>query len=137
MSTVIRPELSKRNDYYISKHRYYELRHFCLQYGDFKKKYLDGPVNHSVYKIVGKRQSSKQDPVASEVEYQEHYRSLMSQIETASEKTDKYLGNYIFTAVTEGFTYDQLNARVDIPCSRTEYYKLYRKFFWLLDKEHG
>ena len=39
MSTVIRAELSKNNPYYISKHRYYELKHFCLQYNEWKKAY--------------------------------------------------------------------------------------------------
>ena len=27
--------LSKKNKYYISKHRYYELKHFCLQYNEW------------------------------------------------------------------------------------------------------
>ena len=41
MSTVIRPELSYRNTWFVPKHRYYELKHFCLQYPDWKKRYLD------------------------------------------------------------------------------------------------
>ena len=32
MSTDIRPEISPNNKYWIEKHRYYELKHFCLQY---------------------------------------------------------------------------------------------------------
>lgn len=32
MATVIRPEISPKNKYWISKHRHYELKHFCLQY---------------------------------------------------------------------------------------------------------
>ena len=47
MSTLIRPELSKENPYYISKHRYYELTHFCLQYHEWKELYLSLDVyNH-------------------------------------------------------------------------------------------
>lgn len=30
-------ELSERNPYYISKHRYYELKHFCLQYPEWEE----------------------------------------------------------------------------------------------------
>ena len=41
MSTIIRSELSKKNKYYISKHRYLELKHFCLQYYEWKNKYLE------------------------------------------------------------------------------------------------
>ena len=39
MATVIRAELSKNNKYWISKHRYYELKHFCLQYPEWQKEY--------------------------------------------------------------------------------------------------
>lgn len=37
MGTTIRPEISKKNRYWIDKHRYYELKHFCLQYPTWKK----------------------------------------------------------------------------------------------------
>ena len=37
MSTVIRPELSKNNEYWIPRQRFYELKHFCLQYPSWKK----------------------------------------------------------------------------------------------------
>ena len=44
MATTIRPELSEKNPYWIERHRYYELKHFCLQYPIWKKAYaaLDG-----------------------------------------------------------------------------------------------
>lgn len=37
MGTVIRSEISKKNPYYINKHRYYELKHYCLQYYIWKE----------------------------------------------------------------------------------------------------
>ena len=30
--TAIHPELSPKSRYWIDRHRYYELKHFCLQY---------------------------------------------------------------------------------------------------------
>ena len=39
MSTVIRNEISKKNKWYIGKHRYLELKHFCLQYPEWKEEY--------------------------------------------------------------------------------------------------
>lgn len=47
MGTTIRPELSEKNPYWIEKHRYYELKHFCLQYPIWRKAYsvLDGYAN--------------------------------------------------------------------------------------------
>lgn len=49
MATTIRAELSEKNPYWIEKHRYYELKHFCLQYPIWKKIYrsLDGLSGHS------------------------------------------------------------------------------------------
>ena len=41
MGTVIRPETSKKNKYWIPRHRYHELKHFCLQYPLWKKAYLE------------------------------------------------------------------------------------------------
>jgi hypothetical protein len=51
MSTSIRPEVSDKNEYWIDKHRYYELKHFCLQYPLWKKCYndLDGIGGHLSY----------------------------------------------------------------------------------------
>lgn len=39
MATRIRPELAENNKYWISKHRYYELKHYCLQYPLWKSAY--------------------------------------------------------------------------------------------------
>lgn len=41
------PELSEKNPYWIERHRYYELKHFCLQHPLWKKEYdmIDGASN--------------------------------------------------------------------------------------------
>ena len=36
MTTSIRPEIAYSHPYYVSKHRYYELKHFCLQYYEWQ-----------------------------------------------------------------------------------------------------
>lgn len=49
MGNIIRAEVSENNPYWIEKHRYYELKHFCLQYPTWKRNYvsLDGLSSHS------------------------------------------------------------------------------------------
>lgn len=47
------------------------------------------------------------------------------------------VGIYILNGVTEGWSYDILKARLGIPCCKDTYYELYRRFFWLLNKERG
>lgn len=41
MATVIRAEISEKNKYWIDKHRHYELKHFCLQYPEWKRAYTE------------------------------------------------------------------------------------------------
>ena len=59
MATLIRPEISRKNKYYIDKHRHYELKHFCLQYPSWKKAYADLlDLGISLSKTDGIRSSS-------------------------------------------------------------------------------
>lgn len=112
MATTIRPELSEKNPYWIERHRYYELKHFCLQYPIWKKAYadLDG---------LSRRPADME---------------IFSRNRTTGDPTDAELSNYILKGVTEGWSYDILNARSNIPCCKDVYYNLYRRFFWLLNK---
>lgn len=51
MGTVIRAEISANNRYWVEKHRYYELKHFCFQYPEWKKRYraIDGHGARACY----------------------------------------------------------------------------------------
>jgi hypothetical protein len=137
MGTTIRPELSEKNPYWLEKHRYYELKHFCLQYPIWKKAYssLDGlatrPSNLSIFvsgNILG-------DPTARCAIAKVFYSERLNMIKGVAEETDPTLADYILKAVTEGWSYDVLKARLGIPCCKDVYYDLYRRFFWLLSKE--
>ncbi len=133
MSTTIHPEVSEKNKYWIDKHRYYELKHFCLQYPLWKKEYqsFDGysklPVGNEIV-----QDNNHGDPTVKCVENREYYFNRMKIIEQTAIKTDSILGRYILIGVTEGFSYNGLKMKYDVPCCRDTYYDLYRRFFWLL-----
>lgn len=112
MATVIRAELSKNNKYWISKHRYYELKHFCLQYPEWQKE-------HS----TTKRELTKN-----------HCLELITLIEETAREADQYLYDYIIKGVAEGRSYTYLKTVLGIPCGKDMYYDRYRKFFWLLNE---
>lgn len=136
MTTLIRPEISKVKEYHISKHRYYELKHFCLQYPEWKKiifskSYLKGS---SIIKGIGADQIEFVNPTLDVVEWLDKYQKNIELVEAASDAADPVLSNYILEAVTKGATYEHLKTLKNIPCSRGTFYKLYRKFFWYLDK---
>lgn len=128
MSTTITPELSRKNKYYISKHRYYELKHFCLQYPEWKYQMVTlGGVMRNANLI--------EDPTGETATKLADLKSNISLIRKLAMESDKDLASYIFKAVTEERTYENLKTFFDIPCGRDMYYDRYRKFFWLLDKE--
>lgn len=136
MSTVIRPEVSKKNRYWISKHRHYELKHFCLQYADWKKtySYLDG--NTVAATNLERLPSGNEvgDPTADFALQKAYYLERIKLIEKTAEEADKYLSDYILKAVTEGISYTCLKFKMEIPCGRDMFYDRYRRFFWLLSK---
>ena len=133
MSTVLRPEVSDRNEYYISKHRYYELQHFCLQYPEWEKSrnFILGLKSRSQsLGIFSKGRYS--DPTEKNAEELVKYSRWMDLVNDAASNTDPYLGKYIFKAVTEQYTYDQIKARFNICCSKADFYQMRRRFFWIL-----
>lgn len=130
-----KPELSKKNKYWIDKRRYYELKYFCLQYPLWKQAYEDqDPIKVTSYELVRTPSGTLSDPVALCAAEREIYLNRMCYVEKAARDTDPFLASYIFKAVTEGYSYDYLYSRLEIPCSRDTYYDRYRKFFWLLDQ---
>ena len=137
MSTTIRPEISERNKYWISKHRYYELKHFCLQYPTWKKAYnaLNGFAASKNFTDIMAKTNSISDPTEKCVESMIFFSERIEMVEKAAEEAGgPVIGTYILEAVTEGISYECLNARDRIPCCKDVYYDIYRKFFWLLNK---
>ncbi|MCD8372221.1 MAG: hypothetical protein LUD27_02840 [Clostridia bacterium] len=136
MSTDIRPEVSKKNRYWIDRHRYYELKHFCLQYPIWKKSYtsLDSMVRFANDISNSSKTNKTQRPVEDCVIAREYFYDRIKMVEDAAKETDDVLGTYILKAVTEGLSYDCLRAKYNVPCCKDTYYNLYRRFFWLLSK---
>lgn len=136
MGTMIRPEISEKNPYWIEKHRYYELKHFCLQYPIWKKIYisLDGYNRTLIDSFLAVTNKGISDPTERCVETREFYYDRIKLIENVAYTTNEKLAGYILKGVTEGVSYEILKARLNIPCCKEAYYNLYRRFFWLLDK---
>lgn len=126
-----RPELSKKNKWWIPKHRYYELKHYCLQYEDWKDK-LNAYGDVQTSGIV-RTNPEWSDPVGNEAAYREYYLSQMRMVESSAYEADQDIGTYILRAVTEDLSFTILNMVYDIPCGKDMYYDRYRKFFYILD----
>ena len=131
----VKSELSVKSPYYLPKHRYYELKHFCLQYHDWKKqlKMLDSPQTPEFLERVHKTTA-----LSNPTEYIGIRRAALSEnirlIEEAAKAADKELAPYILKGVTEGAGFETLKANAGIPCERDTYYDRYRKFFAVLSR---
>lgn len=136
MATVIRPEISEKNKYWIDKHRHYELKHFCLQYPEWKKAYAEFSNVGIPLSMIERIPTSNipGDPTAKRALLRTYYSEKIKLIEKVALETDIYLHNYILRAVTEGLSFTYLKTRLDIPCGKDMYYDRYRRFFWLLSK---
>jgi hypothetical protein len=136
MGTVIRAEVSKRSKWWLPKHRYYELKHYCLQYRDMKEE-LESLIKlpGSFCDISGKG-SYYSDRTGNTAVLRAYLTRRVEGIEQAALETDAELYGYILKAVTEGYTYEYLHGVMGIPCSRDYYYERYRKFFWVLSRKN-
>lgn len=136
MATLIRPEISEKNKYWIDKHRHYELKHFCLQYPTWKKKYEMFGVPTISTSVIDRLPSGNDygDPTARFVIKKAYYSERINLIENIAKEADRYLYKYILKAVTEGLSYTYLRSKLDIPCGRDMFYDRYRRFFWLLSE---
>lgn len=137
MSTVIKPSLSRKNKYHINRHRYYELKHYCLQYHSWKKQYqrLDRELQIFVPNLCNNpvQTFNIADKTAElAIEKAELDRNIKL-IETVAAASDPDIGGYILKAVTEGHSFNQMKMIHEIPCERDMFYDRYRKFFWLLN----
>lgn len=138
MASNLRPELSKKNKYWIDKNRFYELKYFCLQYPLWKKAYevLDG-IHICSYELSSVKSGLPGDTIGDCVEERLRYLERMKTVEDAAIESDPYLASYILKAVTEGLSFTYLQSVLEISCSRDTYYDRYRRFFWLLDNKRN
>lgn len=134
MGTNIRPEISERNPYWINKHRYYELKHFCLQYNGWASAYkaLDGKTARPL--LDGRASGGAGDPTEKCAERRVYYADRMAMVRQAALDATADFHEQLLLAVTEGLSYEHIRARTNIPCSKDEWYECYRRFFWLLSK---
>lgn len=122
MGTAIRAEISSKNKYWINKHRHYELKHFCLQYPEWKKAHSD------------LREEITPLSITKRVAMQTIYSKNIDLVEKTAREADPYLYEYIIKGVTEGKSYTYMRTVLNIPCGKDMYYDRYRKFFWLLSE---
>ena len=95
MGTTLRAELSEKNPYWIEKHRYYELKHFCLQYPIWKKAYaaLDGTNTKTMNLAMRVITNNIDDPTSRYAIARAYYADRMNMLERVATMTSPEHGD--------------------------------------------
>lgn len=128
----VRP-LNERK-YNISKHRFAEVYHFCLQYPEWKDELKYKTDNLNGVQITDMPTShSNESSVETLAIRRATLESKCKVIEQTAIETDPEIYQYILKAVTNEFiSYNYLYTVMGIPCSRNTWYERRRKFYYLL-----
>ncbi len=131
----VRPINEKK--YNISKHRFMELYHFCLQYTEWKDelKYKKDTVRSvNVTDMPARRENG--DATANLAIRRAGLRRKCELIEQTAVEADPDIYQYIIKGVTEeNATYKYLKQILGMPCGKKMYYERRRRFYWMLSKK--
>lgn len=120
----------------LSKHRYYELLHWCLQYPEweatiqrikFLPEVMDSRQRNS--KWIAKRKTEDLGTLLAELSAN---RELVQRV---CHNAGSEIYPWLLLAVTRGTSFNELKMVHEIPCEKDMFYDRRRRFFLLLDKE--
>lgn len=139
MATTYRAELSPKNKYWISKHRFFEVCHHCYQYSEWKDEYAmldDISVKGLDYDKPPADKYAFGDATANIATRMAVLRDRMELIEQTAEEADSEFAKYLLKAVTEEhITFNYLRNVMGMPCGKNQYYERRRKFYWLMSQK--
>lgn len=124
------------DDYRISKHRYQELKAFCLQYDEKKNKIrygLSSVQNDGTPTGGGAGRPTERQAIDNE-----QYKRDCLMIEEAAVKANPGIWKYILKSVTLGLPYEFIEYDEDlgrITVGKTDFYAYRKLFYHFLDLE--
>lgn len=132
----IRTDTSDRSSYHLDKERYLELKHFCLQYPNWKKELsnMQKFPSGSILDLSDKTDKVGTDTIYKTVAKMVLLRDKVHLVDVTllrAEEND-IIREYLKECITKGTSYAKLNAKYMVPCGRDRFYKSYRKFFYIL-----
>lgn len=123
--------------YNVSKHRFLELYHFCLQYNEWKDELeRKSDTMKSIEITDTPKGGGNGDATANLAIRRTELEEKCKIIEQTAIEADPAIYSYIVKAVTnENVTYQYLKQVMEIPCGKDMYYDRRRKFYWLLSRK--
>lgn len=130
----LKNELSKKNKYHLSKHRYLELKHFCLQYPEWKEQLraINDICAVDLTRVKSTDLSREPERIAVE---RERLTKKIALVEQVVHMAGNDIYKWLLLGVTQEKSYVYLSSVMDIPCCKDVYYDRYRKVYWLLAQD--
>lgn len=122
----------------LSKHEFYTVYHFALQYPQWVDEYnsLADTARCIRYDKDRVQASVTPDMVEKAAISRAELKDKMTIVEDTARECGDDLGIYILRAVTtEGATFNYLKTYMHMPYEQTAYYKARRRFYYLLAKK--
>ena len=145
MSTMLKAELSRSNEFWVPKERRLELVHFVRQMPYWIQEYNSYDISSINTHDTKVQTSDIFDRTAQSAIKKAGYSRKIKMVNTSAQKAISAVCKYmneksacdlcdiLINAIISDETYDSLDAR--FICSRDTYYRVYRAFFFFLDKE--
>lgn len=136
MNNQHKPELSKKNPYWIPREKYYELLYFSRQYDTMRQEKRDLIRSYPQISLDEKVMVTDiSDPVTKAASRIEVLTEKMNLIEETVREAGSDIYKWLLIGVTTNKSYDYLAQKMRMPISRSAYYVRYRKYFYLLSKK--
>ena len=130
-------DLKLAGEYEISRHRYRELKEFCLQYEEKKAELKQLYSSSSVPPEVSVMGGTPGKPTERKAMRAINLKNDIEVIEKALNNAcgdDVGMVELLKKNVTLGYGFDNLGS---VPCACRTFYKYRRKFFFILNQEKG
>lgn len=134
--TKIRPMISKKKEYYTTKHEFYVAYHFALQYYEWKAErnsLVNLGTGGSDSEVQGNSISNPTERKGIKIA---ELTAKIKMVEDSAAEADPVLAKWILDGVThEDWSYNYLSAKLGMPCGKNMYYQTRRKFYYILIKK--
>lgn len=123
--------------YNISRHRFAQLYHFCLQYPEWRDELKYKTDNVCSVEITDMPTAHNNESNVEKLAIRRaQLESKCKLIEQTAMEADPDIYQYLIKAVTcECISYNYLRTYMGIPCGKNYYYDKRRKFYYLLSKK--
>lgn len=133
--TKIRAVL-KKSEWKLSKHEFYTAYHYALQYNDWKSEAASITFMTAIPIDDMPHGTNVGNPTEAKAMRRAALTGKMSVIESLARTAGGDIYKWLLLGVTnEGYSYNYLRERLNIPCGKDFYYDRRRKFYYLLNKK--